>query len=102
MMVAFIFFTHLLYSLTFGTLHLLNFEAVHLMVLLCIMTQPANIKFATTGCLQYKETHERTHPSVSVTYYSKEYAFKNYKDYPVKINKRLISEKRRPNACTVH
>lgn len=30
--------THLLHRLTLGTLHLLHFETVHFMVLLCIMT----------------------------------------------------------------
>lgn len=53
------FLTHLLYCLTLTTLHLPNFEPVHLMVLLCIMTQPANIQLTTARCLQYIEAHER-------------------------------------------
>lgn len=40
----------LLHRLTLGALHLLHFEAVHFMVLLCIMTQSANIQFTTARC----------------------------------------------------
>lgn len=43
---------HLLDCLTLGALDLPDLEAVHLMVLLCIMTQPADIEVTTAGGLQ--------------------------------------------------
>lgn len=82
-MAAFMFLTHLLHCLTLTTLHLPNFEPVHLVVLLCIMTQPANIQFTTARCLQYIEAHERR----SRDDYSKEHGFSNADGYPIKINK---------------
>lgn len=42
----------LLHCLAVRALHLCDLEAVHLMILLCIMAQSTHIQFATARCFQ--------------------------------------------------
>ncbi len=51
-----LFLSYLLHCLTLGALHLSDFESIHLVLLLCIMAQPAHIQLTTARRLQHIET----------------------------------------------
>ena len=49
---------YLLQCVTARALHLFDTEAVHLMILFCIMAQSADIQFTTAGCLEPERKDE--------------------------------------------